>query len=680
MSFTLIPHLAPALLAALAAAALALTALAALRRAPWLLRATAFALLLGWLAGPTLVRETGRPLPDIALLLLDQTPSMAIGHRTPLAAQAAAAIAAQARRLPGLELRTATVPPGHAGTRLWQAATEALADIPRDRLAGVVAITDGEIHDTPPPLPPGVPVHALIAARGEEWERRLRLLDAPGYGIVGGRVTLRAVVEDQGPGAPGGTATVTIRHDAETDTRAIQVGEPFTIDVPIAHPGETLVALLTPALPGEPSTSPHTAAATIHGVRDRLRVLLVSGEPTQDERTWRRLLKSDPAVDLVHFTILRPPEKDDTTPLNELALIAFPTRELFAQKLGNFDLVILDRFADRGILPHLYLRNIADYVRRGGALMVVAGPEFAGQSSLDQTPLADVLPAHAPLSGEGVATGAFRPRVTALGARHPVAAALPGANPTPADQAAWGPWYRQIASEDVRGQVLLAGHQGAPLLILNREGQGRIALLLSDQGWLWSRGHDGGGPEAELLRRVAHWLMAEPELEEERLAATAAAGQLHIERHTLADHPAAAVAVTAPDGSTHQAALAAAGPGAAAVTLPATAEGIWKVTDGPLTALAAVGPDDPIEAADRRATATRLAPTVAATGGGTIWLGATGPPTLRRTTGAGATWIGLPPRHARQILGVATTPLLPAWLALTLLLTAIAAAWWRESQ
>ncbi len=157
-------------------------------------------------------------------------------------------------------------------------------------------------------------------------------------------------------------------------------------------------------------------------MRDRLRVLLISGEPHVGERTWRRLLKADPAVDLVHFTILRPPEKDDLTPLNELALIAFPTRELFQDKIGEFDLIILDRFQNRGILPPPYLENIADYVRDGGALLMSVGPEFTGPASLDDTPLHDVLPAH-PVRGPdgeadtgGVVDGAFRPLVTALGA------------------------------------------------------------------------------------------------------------------------------------------------------------------------------------------------------------------------------------------------------------------------
>ena len=106
------------------------------------------------------------------------------------------------------------------------------------------------------------------------------------------------------------------------------------------------------------------AIAVIEGIRDRLRVLLVSGEPHPGERTWRNLLKADASVDLVHFTILRPPEKQDGTPIKELALIAFPTRELFVDKLDQFDLIIFDRYRRQAVLPMAYLHNVADYVPR----------------------------------------------------------------------------------------------------------------------------------------------------------------------------------------------------------------------------------------------------------------------------------------------------------------------------
>ena len=290
----------------------------------------------------------------------------------------------------------------------------------------------------------------------------------------------------------------------------------------------------------------------INGVRDRLRVLLISGEPHPGERTWRRLLKADPSVDLVHFTILRPPEKDDLTPLNELALIAFPVRELFLDKINEFDLIILDRFQNRGLLPMPYIANIAERVRDGGALLLSVGPEFSGA---DQPGRDADRPAccracrhrRTPWS-----RAQFRPRVTDLGQRHPVTEGLTGANPPgdPGRGADWGSWYRRIEPADVRGEVLMGTPDGEPLLLLDRVGKGRVALLLSDQIWLWSRGHEGGGPQAELLRRIAHWLMQEPELEENALTARVADGRLTIERRSTDPAPPGQVTVTDPDGKT----------------------------------------------------------------------------------------------------------------------------------
>ncbi len=652
-------------------------------RGAWL-RACAFAVLLAWLAGPTLVRETRQGLRDVALLLVDRSASMQVGDRAKLADAAASSVLAQAAKLPDLDLRRVSVPArGDRGTELWAAARQALADIPRDRLAGIVAITDGMVHDLPPALPDGVPVHALITARAEEFDRRVRMVQAPAYGIVGRSVELRVAVEDLGPGAPGGMARLTLRRDGgPADVLDVPVGETTTVPVEIAKAGPTIVEIATDPVPGEASELNNSTVVQINGVRDRLRVLLVSGEPTQDERTWRRLLKSDPAVDLVHFTILRPPEKDDTTPLNELALIAFPTRELFAEKLAGFDLIILDRFTDRGILPHIYLRNIADYVRHGGALLLTAGPEFAGPTSLDQTPLADVLPAHAPLAGDGVTNGEFRPQVTALGLRHPVTAELPGANAAAGQAASWGSWYRIVDAEDVHGQVLMQSPSGTPLLILDHVGQGRAALLMSDQIWLWSRGHQGGGPQAELLRRVAHWLMGEPELDEDRLAAAIDSGTLRITRNSVSEAPPPPVRIVRPDGGRADVSLHETGPGVAEAALPAASPGVWRVSDGTHTAFAVAGQENRLEYADLRATAEKLRPVVQASGGGVVWLGRDGPPELRRVAGAGAGagWIGLKRRGAHVVTGVESAALLPPWAALPLLLGFVVATWRREGR
>jgi hypothetical protein len=655
------------------------------RGAIW--RVLAFAVMLLWLAGPRLVEETREALSDIGLLVIDQTASMQIGQRSVLAQAARQSIEAQAAKLPDLELRTVTVPEGGTdGTHLFAAIDRALGDIPRGRLAGVVAVTDGQVHDIPPTMPGGAPLNVLIPAHGEETDRRVRVVEAPGYGIVGKSVPLRVAIEDMGVAHSGGVARLTIRRDGEPpQVESVPVGPVQTIDIPITRAGPTVVEVQAEPLPGEVSQLNNRVVVEINGVRDRLRVLLVSGEPHPGERTWRRLLKADPAVDLVHFTILRPPEKDDLTPLNELALIAFPVRELFQVKIKEFDLIILDRFQNRGILPGIYLRNIADYVREGGALLMSAGPEFSGPGSLAQTPLGAILPARPLTGGEaGVAEGPFRPMISPLGTRHPVTDGLAGWQPPAAP--AWGEWYRHILVGDLQGQtVLTAPSPGGddPLLVLDHVGEGRVALLLSDQIWLWSRGHEGGGPQAELLRRVAHWLMKEPELEENALTADIRGGHLAVERRTTEDkNTPPNVTITDPDGAKSRVALTPMAPGRATANLPAAVPGVWQVSDGLRTAYAASGAANPLEIADLRATATKLAPLARVSLGGVHWLDPAGAPTLRRTEpgreASGNDWIALRRNHDHLVTGIEARPLLPPWIALPLILGLAVIAWRRE--
>ena len=670
------------LLAALGAFCVAALAIAFWRRArgAWL-RAACFAVLLLWLAGPRLVRETREALSDIAVMVVDGTASMQVGDRAALRDAAAAKIAAEAAQLPELELRTVTVPEGgRDGTRLFSALDRALANIPRSRLAGVVMLTDGQVHDIPA-APLAAPLHVLLPAHGEQTDRRLRIVEAPGYGIVGHSVTLRVAIDDLGAGDAGLPAKLSIQRDGEAPQAiSIPVGTVQSLEVPITRAGPTVVELSADPLPGEASDLNNHAVVQINGVRDRLRVLLVSGEPHAGERTWRRLLKADPAVDLVHFTILRPPEKDDMTPLNELALIAFPVRELFQVKIKEFDLIILDRFSNRGILPANYLRNIADYVRGGGALLLSVGPEFSGPASLAYSPLAPVLPAD-PVSGPGgEVDGPFRPLVTALGEHHPVTSGLPGdvAGHTPA----WGEWYRRLQPSAARGQTLMSGPGGEPLLLLDRIGEGRAALLLSDQIWLWSRDHEGGGPQAELLRRVAHWLMKEPALEEEALGATIEDGRLTVERRTTSDTPPPPVTVTAPGGQTSTLALVNAAPGRAVGSVDAVASGVWQVSDGARRAFAAAGTTNPLEIADLRASAEHIGAEAAASGGGVHWLDPAGAPELRQVepgrVASGSGWMGLRRNHDHLVTGLDAIPLLPSWLALPLLLGLAFLAWRRE--
>lgn len=642
------------------------------------LRLLVLAVLLAVLANPRLVAEHSTPLPDLALVVVDQTLSQQTGNRPAQTEAALAELQIRLARLPNLEVRVerVTSPAGQdEGTRLFTAMERALADVPRRRLAGVVMITDGRVHDVPADLGRslGAPIHALLTGAPGERDRRLVAGQTPGFGLVGRSATFGFTVEDKGAV---GEANVTVRLDGQPHgVMSVPLNRPATLEIPIRHAGPNVVELEVEAGASELSLVNNRTALSINGVRDRLKVLLISGEPHNGERTWRNLLRADPAVDLVHFTILRPPEKDDRTPLRELSLITFPVRELFEEKLGDFDLVIFDRYRRRGVLSAAYYRNLAQYVRRGGALLVAVGPEFAEAGGIADSALADVLPAKP--TGAQIAQS-FRPALTETGRRHPVTAGL-------GKEDGWGSWMRLMEVGSPQGVTLMTGAGGRPTLVLDRVGDGRVAMVLSDSIWLWARGWEGGGPHGELLRRLAHWLMQEPDLEEHSLKAEIHGGTLTVTRRTL-EPDSTPVTVTRPDGASPELSLEDRGDGSATGRLAVDQPGLWRVTDQTgLAAIAAAGSPAPVEMAELTASADRLAPVAKASGGGLSWLAKDGIPDLRRLGGssnpaAGRGWIGLMERGDHVVEGVRDIPLAPAWLLLILGLGGMLLAWMAESR
>ena len=498
---------------------------------------------------------------------------------------------------------------------------------------------------------------------------------APRFGMVGQEQILSFRVEEvNGPGQP---VTVSITIGGEEPVGIdVTPGQTVEIPVPIGHGGQNIVEVTAPPLEGEISAQNNRAVTVIEGVRDRLRVLLVSGEPHPGERTWRNLLKADASVDLVHFTILRPPEKQDGTPTKELALIAFPTRELFVEKLDEFDLVIFDRYRRQTVLPAAYMANIARYVADGGAVLIASGPDLADQDGLYFTPLSDIIAA-AP-TGE-VLEGPFKPELTPQGRKHPVTAGLPGSG---GDEPDWGRWFRLVDTTTSTGETVMSGLDGKPLLVLARQGQGRVAQLLSDQGWLWARGFEGGGPQTELLRRMAHWLMKEPDLEEEALEGNQRGQNLVIERRTMAD-AAEPVTVTLPSGRDETVQLREVAPGRFQGSLPVTEAGLHRLADGKLVAVAAAGSADAREMSSLTATASILAPVATATGGSVNWLEDGIPQFVKVDAGrqmAGNGWVGLRANDAHRVLAVSDTPLFATLLSLGVLLLAFSGMWYREGR
>ena len=681
----LLPWLAIFFLAALSLAAFLPGILFRARGTGW--RMLAVAAILGALANPSLVEEERDPLKDVATIVIDDTPSQGIGERGARMATALAKIHEELDKhkdtleVREITLRHKSVAAADEGTRAVDPLTRLLADVPPRRVAGVIMLTDGQIHDIPDNVEgaglPG-PIHVLLTGDRDEQDRRLVVTRAPGYGIVDSPLSITVKVEDQGA-EPGGQARVELRFpDGTVQNFLAEIGKDTEIPLTLEHAGPTILELSVDGGPNELTMANNRAVVEINGVRDRLRVLLVSGEPHAGERTWRNLLKSDPSVDLVHFTILRPPEKQDGTPIRELSLISFPTRELFEVKLHEFDLVIFDRYRRRGVLPPVYLQNIVDYVMAGGALLEAVGPTFASPYSIFRTPLGGALPGEP--TGEVIERG-YKPVVTEPGNRHPVTADLPGSGKDGTDPS-WGRWFRQIDVQVRRGQVLMEGADGRPLLILDRIGLGRVAQINSDHIWLWARGFEGGGPQGELLRRMAHWLMQEPDLEEDAITATVEGDKLVIERRSV-EPDEWPIEVQTPDGETLSLQLTETRPGRYEATLPVEQAGLYRVSDGINVAMAAVGALNPLEWADVRASETVTAPLVEATGGSANWL-ADNLPQIRRTTpdrnSSGHGWIGLVANGDYLVTGVRQIPALPAWLALLLALGMAVVAWRREGR
>lgn len=667
------------------AAIVAISALLLLGRARGAaVRVAALALILLALANPSFTREDREPLSSVAAVVIDKSPSQNFGTRNDETAKAQEALVDTLKKIKGLEVRV--VEAGQAdgetdGTKLFGALSSALSDVPVDRVAGAFMITDGRVHDIPANAAAvgfQAPVHALITGQKDERDRRIAISAAPRFGIVGQTQTITYRLDDQG--VTGQRAKVVIRRDGEViGERTLSSGQTSSVEVDIKHAGPNIVEIEASPLENELTLVNNRAVVAIDGVRDKLRVLLVSGEPHSGERTWRNLLKSDASVDLVHFTILRPPEKQDGTPINELSLIAFPTRELFQQRINDFQLIIFDRYARQGVLPIAYFDNIARYVRGGGAVLVSAGPDYASTTSIWRTPLDSVLPAE-PV---GVSEKPYYAHLSDAGKRHPVTRGLEGSASEPPH---WSRFFRTVETRNSVNPPVMTGADGKPLLLLSRFGEGRVALLLSDHIWLWARGYEGGGPHLDLLRRMSHWLMKQPDLDEEALRLQIQGKDLVVVRQTMAD-TVPPVTVTSPSGTTKELTLNPGDPGEWRATLPANELGLWQATDGTLKALINVGPTNPKEFSEVTSTTEMLKPLSQATGGdarrvvdGTSLDMPRIVPVRASGIYRGDGWLGVKMRDASVVKGVGVLPMFAGLIGLLLLLGAFAATWVREGR
>ncbi|NVK35442.1 MAG: hypothetical protein HWE23_13230 [Rhodobacteraceae bacterium] len=654
----------------------------------WPLRALALSLLLLALVNPAIHREDREPLKSVVALVADRSQSQTIADRESQTDTTLESLETRLAAMPEFDVRvidSGAVNSGN-GTEIFKDLANGLADVPPEQMAGAIIISDGQVHDVPATadtLGFEAPVHGLITGRSDEKDRRLVLESAPKFGLVGSEQVARIKVVDYGADSLSASRIkLSIRRDGLlVHEGEITTGREVDVFLPITHSGDNIFELEAENLDGELTQINNKVVITIDGIRENLRVLLVSGSPHAGERTWRNLLKSDASVDLVHFTILRPPEKQDGTPINQLSLIAFPTRELFSVKIDEFDLIIFDRYVRRGVLPMLYFDNIARYVQSGGAVLLAGGPDYAGEGTLYQTPLAQILPARP--------TGAmleepFYATLASLGERHPVTRGLPGAEQSPPS---WSRWFRIVETELDAGQTLLNGAGENPLLVLNREGEGRVAMLLSDHVWLWARGFEGGGPHVPLLRRLAHWLMKEPDLEEEALRATSLRRELQVERQSL-QNTIGEVTVTTPSGATTTVEMNQAEPGLWRGTVQNTEQGLFTVREGERTTLVHIGPQNPLEFTDVISTTDKLSELTELTGGSTQRLLGTNSeaniprilPMRQGTRFTGDGWIGLKVSNASILKGIDHVSLLSGLLGLAILFFALSMTWYREGK
>lgn len=656
------------------------------QRGSWL-RLAALAALAVALLNPVLLDEQREPLQSVVALVVDRSQSQDIGNRAETTDRAVEELQSRLARFPQFDVRV--VEAGRADsaddrtqTRLFGALDSAFRDVPPSRVAGSIMVTDGQVHDAPAQAEAGgAPLHVLVTGDEDEFDRRIRFERAPRFGIVGRPVDLTYRVITTGDERGPVSVRVLVNGEQVSVEQAI-IGQETPLELVIPNAGKNIVELAIDTAPGELTDTNNRAIAMIDGIRENLRVLLVSGEPHAGERTWRNLLKSDASVDLIHFTILRPPEKQDGTPINELSLIAFPTRELFVERINDFDLIIFDRYQHRDVLPILYYDYIAEYVENGGALLIAAGPEYAGNQSISRTPLMAALPAMP--TGNVVEQG-FYPRLTETGERHPVTRGLEGSAAEPPQ---WSRWFRLIDIQQPDGEVVMQGAEDRPLLVLNRRGEGRVGMLLSDQGWLWARGFEGGGPHVSLYRRMAHWLMKEPELEEERLTAAGRGMTLDIARQTMSEDPGRATVIS-PSGQSMEVALEPSSPGLFAGSVETDEIGLYQIGNGDLTTLAHVGPVNAPEFQDTVSTTEVLQPAADASGGSVRRLGTTLTggiavpnvvPVRAGGEASGRDWIGLRTTNDSVLRSVSRVPLFAGFFGLALLLMALGSMWYREGR
>lgn len=641
-------------------------------------RVIALLVLLLVFINPQGMQEIREALPQKLVIVVDESPSQKIDGRAERSEKALGLIHERLESMPQIEavtIRTDGMPPigkrKGDGTMLFPALEKALSGFSDEEVAGTVLITDGQVSDmqkTAADLKKAGPVNVILTGRKSEKDHRIEILSVPKFGLIDGTATIRVKAISAGDGP----LVVSIsRIGEEPQQLTFQDGEEKDIPVTLTQAGQNAVSFTIPDAGDEISLANNRAVAVITAIRDRLRVLLVSGAPHMGERAWRNILKSDPAIDLVHFTILRAPQSMDATPPSEMALIPFPVDEIFRNKIKSFDLIILDRYRQYDLLPDMYFQGIKNYVEEGGALFWAAGTDIADEQ-IFMTPLADILPV-SQRNKEGILTGDILPAVSAKGKKHPVTASL---------TSEWAPWHGQMAFSAASEDTLLTGAGNLPLLTIKEAGKGRVAVLASDNIWLWSKSTPEGqsrGPYMPLIGNVIDWLTREPDMNPGYLKADPVAGGKIRVSLRPAENQDTTVSVNYPDGAENNLVLSdALSKGWHVADIDAGMQGLYSFHKGQQVAYAAAGGDIQSEYINLSSTPDILAPLVQDTGGNVIWGGES--PDFDIGYAKSDNAIRMLSKDPYKVISSASMRLIPDGLGITAILFALMGCWWYEGR
>jgi uncharacterized membrane protein len=563
-----LPHGAVTLLiiaAAIAFVLSAVTVLGARRRRSWAVLSLRGAALLGCLVialQPTLELRQIVRVPNRMAVLVDASRSMDVRPATggPSRAERAAALldrnssARQGWERDGHRVDIYTfgeglVPstidalraqPTADATRIGEALAELGARYAGHDLGAVIVISDGidtgRIDKGPLDAQTraaiqalGAPVHTVGIGENSLRDLSVAAVMADEFAFVRTPVTIEAVVRQHG--LPDRQVDVTLVRDGRpVATRAVVLRGPsseekVSFDWVPDRPGTVVFQIATPVLLGEALSTNNSQLFTVKVIRDRVRVLHVSGRPSWDQRFLRAMLRRDPNVDLVSFFILRTESDEQPWNRNELSLIPFPTYEIFEDQLHSFDLVIFQNFnyGPYGVAP--YLSGLRDYVEQGGAMAMIGGELSFAAGGYGETPLQDVLPVDLPRADAAMTGDAFKPRLTTEGRVHPITSLLLDPRDNEARWARLPPLDGLNQVQRLRPGALpllvhptlrIEGGKPAPVLVVAEPGKGRTLALLSDTAWRWGIVAAGEGDDGRAFQRfwenAIRWLVRDPAL------------------------------------------------------------------------------------------------------------------------------------------------------------------------